>query len=162
LEEAKDPQLPAIEPGDKALIRYRVIAEKDVVDASKEPFWVKVGTGEFMPAVERALIGHRPGEIVAVWVPPEEHYGAYDPKKLQVVPAERIPEGANPGTVIKLQDEYGVVHPAILKKVEEGLAVVDFNHPLAGKPLRFEVEILDLQKENQPTSEESESRRAEG
>ncbi len=155
LEEVKDPQLPTIEPEDKALIRYRVIAEKNVVDASKEPFWVKIGSGEFMPAVEKALVGHRPGELVVIWVPPEEHYGPYDPKKLQVVPAERVPEGASPGSVIKLQDEYGVVHPAVLKKVEEGLAVVDFNHPLAGKTLRFEVEILDLKKRKKEGEQES-------
>ncbi len=159
LEEVKNTEMPAIEPGDKALIRYRVIAEKDVVDASKEPFWVRIGSGEFMPAVERALVGHRPGELVEVWVPPEEHYGPYDPKKLQLVPSERIPEGTSPGSIVKLQDEYGVVHPGILKKVEEGLAVVDFNHPLAGKTLRFQVEILDLEKKE--AEERSESGRAE-
>ncbi len=147
MEGVKEPQGPAIETGDRALIRYRVIADKDVVDASQEPFWIKVGRGEFMPAVERALIGHKAGELVAVWVPPEEHYGPYDPKKIQLIPSEKIPRGTNPGAVIKIQDEYGVVHPAVLKKVDEGLAVVDLNHPLAGKTLRFEVEILDVQKE---------------
>lgn len=156
MEGEKTSQTPSIEPGDEVLIRYRVLAGKEVVDAANEPLSIKVGEGKFMPAVERALIGHRPGEVLAVMVPPEEHYGRYDPKKLQVVPLERIPQGVSPGTVIKLQDEYGVVHPAVLKKVEEGLAVVDFNHPLAGKVLTFEVEILDLKKKNKAPQENPE------
>jgi len=154
LDEIKEVQGPAIELGDQVLIRYRVIAGNDVVDVSKDAFWLEVGSGKFMPAVERALVGHKPGEVVAVLVPPEEHYGPYDPKKIQVIPSERVPQGATPGAVIKLQDEYGVVHPAVLKKVEEGLAVVDFNHPLAGKTLRFEVEILDLKKASQGQNQE--------
>ncbi|WP_022853301.1 FKBP-type peptidyl-prolyl cis-trans isomerase [Thermodesulfatator atlanticus] len=137
---------PVIEPGDEILIRYQVFADKDVVDASSKPIKIKVGTGKFMPVVEEALIGRSPGEHVTIWVAPEEHYGKYDPKKLQLVPAEKIPEGLSPGAIVKIQDEYGVIHPAILKKVEEGLAVVDFNHPLAGKHLRFEVDILEVKK----------------
>ena len=155
---------PIIEEGDRVLIRYRVSTEKEVVDSAKEPVWIEVGTGNFMPAVEKAQIGHRPGEVVAVLVPPQEHYGPYDPKKLQLVPVEKVPQGVNPGAVIKLQDEYGVVHPAVLKKVEEGLAVVDFNHPLAGKTLRFDVEIIDVQKRPQPEKEQEPTRegRSEG
>ncbi|WP_068540548.1 FKBP-type peptidyl-prolyl cis-trans isomerase [Thermodesulfatator autotrophicus] len=148
-----------IEPGDEILVNYRVLADKEVVDSSKEPIVLKVGEGKFMPAVEEALVGHRTGERVIVLVSPEEHYGKYDPKKLQIIPAEKLPEGINPGSLVKIQDEYGVVHPAILKKVEEGLAVVDFNHPLAGKTLRFEVDILGIKKRDSDAQGQEEARR---
>ncbi|AEH44084.1 peptidylprolyl isomerase FKBP-type [Thermodesulfatator indicus DSM 15286] len=147
-----------IEPGDEILIRYRVLANKEVVDTSQEPIVLRVGEGKFMPIVENALVGHKTGERVIVLVSPEEHYGKYDPKKIQVVPSEKIPEGTNPGSIVKIQDEYGVVHPAILKKVEEGLAVVDFNHPLAGKTLRFEVDILGIKKKDSSSEDQEEAR----
>ncbi len=135
---------PKIQPGDLVTVRYRVLAGKDVVDASEGPVTFEVGSGRFLPPVEKALEGHQPGDRLIVLVPPEEHYGRYDPKKLQLIAAEKLPPNANPGEVVKVQDELGVVHPAILRRRDEEVALVDLNHPLAGKILRFEIEILDV------------------
>lgn len=144
-----------IAQGDEVTIRYRVHAGKELVDASSEPITFKIGSGEFFPFVEESLIGRSPGEHVVVFVPPEKHYGRYDPKKLQIMPVEKIPPQAHPGEVIKVQDELGIVHPAILRKKDPWIALVDLNHPFAGKVLRFEVDILDVKpgpdpKETQP------------
>lgn len=136
-----------IAPGDKVTIHYRVFAGKEMVDASSKPVSFKVGSGEFFPFVEKALIGHRPGEKIIVFVPPEEHYGPYDPKKLQIIPVEKLPSHVHPGEIVKVQDEIGVVHPAILRKKDPWIALVDLNHPFAGKVLRFEVEIIEVEPE---------------
>ncbi|NPB08912.1 MAG: hypothetical protein GXO17_01035 [Thermodesulfobacteria bacterium] len=133
-----------IRPGDLVTVRYRVFAGKEVVDASEEPFTFEVGSGRFLPPVEKALIGHQPGERIVVFVPPEEHYGPYDPKKLQLIAVEKLPPNVNPGDVVRVQDEMGIVHPAVLRRRDEEVAWVDLNHPLAGKLLRFEIEILDV------------------
>ncbi len=147
-----------IAPGDMVTIRYRVFAGQEMVDASQKPFSFKVGTGEFFPVVEKALLGHKPGDKIVVLVPPEEHYGLYDPKKLQLIPAEKLPPNANPGEVIKVQDDLGVVHPAILRRRDTDVALVDLNHPLAGKLLRFEIEILDVKPLGHSAQEEAQEK----
>ncbi len=145
---------PKIQPGDLVTIRYRVLAGKDVVDASEQPITFEIGSGRFLPAVEKALEGHQPGDRIIVLVPPEEHYGPYDPKKLQLVAVEKIPPNANPGEVVRVQDELGVIHPAILRRRDEEVALVDFNHPLAGKLLRFEIEILEVKPKGEASQKD--------
>lgn len=145
-----------IQPGSRVVFHYRVFADQQMIDSSSKPVSVVIGEGKFFKAVEEALIGHRPGERVIVLLPPEEHYGPYDPKKLQVVPAERLPAETNPGQVIHLQDEMGILHPAIVRRIDPEMALVDFNHPFAGKLLRFEVEILDVKPPEGTQVEKSE------
>ncbi len=135
-----------IELRDRVLLNYRVFADEALIDVSKEPVWIVVSEGRFLKPVEEALLGRRQGEKVVVLVPPEEHYGKYDPKKLKLVPAERFPPTVKPGDTVFLQDDYGIPHPARVRKRDYGTVLVDFNHPLAGKVLRFEVEILRVEK----------------
>ncbi|RUM87651.1 MAG: hypothetical protein DSZ24_05685 [Thermodesulfatator sp.] len=135
-----------IGPGDRVSFRYRVLAEGGLVDASEQPVTIRVGEGRFPPSVEKALLGRREGDILSVWVPPGEHYGWYDPRKVQFIPVEKIPPQARPGETVFVQDELGVLHPARLARRDLRVAVVDFNHPLAGKPLRFDLEILRVEK----------------
>ncbi len=137
-----------IAPGDLVVIRYTVLTDTGVIDLSKEPVSLRVGEGRFFRPVEEGLIGRKEGEKVVIVVPPEEHYGRYDPKKVEVIPAEKIPPQARPGDTVFVQDELGVLHPAKLRRRDARLAVIDRNHPLAGKYLRFEVEILRVEKPN--------------
>ncbi|QJA06878.1 hypothetical protein FVE67_08780 [Thermosulfurimonas marina] len=139
-----------IGPGDRVSFRYRVLAEGGLVDASEEPVTIIVGEGRFPPSVEKALLGHTEGEVLSVWVPPDEHYGWYDPRKIQFLPVEKIPPQARPGETIFVPDELGVLHPARLARRDSRVAVVDLNHPLAGKPLRFDLEILKVEKISEP------------
>jgi len=154
---------PEIEKGDRVTFKYQVFSEASLVDASERPVTIVVGEGRFPPSVETALIGKKEGERVSVWVPPEEHYGRYDPKKVRLIPVEKLPREARPGETVFVQDELGVLHPARLARKDPRVAVVDLNHPLAGKYLRFDLEIVKVEK---PVPEEiegepSQERRAE-
>jgi len=133
-----------IQPGSRVTFSYRVWAGQEVVDASAKPVTIVVGEGKFFPEVEKALLGHEAGERLVVMVPPDKHYGPYDPKKLNFISVERLPREIAPGQVIRLPDEFGVPHPAVVRRIDQEVALVDFNHPLAGKPLRFELEILEV------------------
>lgn len=133
-----------IQPGSKVVFNYRVIAGQEVVDSSSRPATIEIGRGQFFPVVEEALLGHEAGERLVVLVPPEKHYGPYDPKKIHFIPTERLPREISPGQVVRVPDDFGVPHPAIVRRVDPEVALVDFNHPLAGKPLRFEIEILEV------------------
>lgn len=135
-----------IERNDKVTFRYQVFSDSELIDTSSGPVTVVVGEGRFFRPVEEGLLGKEEGERVIVWVPPEEHYGRYDPKKIKLIPAEKLPPQARVGETVLIQDEFGVLHPAKLRRRDDSLAVVDLNHPLAGKYLRFEVEILKIEK----------------
>ncbi|HFC98200.1 MAG TPA: hypothetical protein ENJ40_07075 [Thermosulfurimonas dismutans] len=138
----------AIEKGDRVTFRYQVFAEGGLVDASEKPVHIRVGEGRFPPSVERAFLGREKGARFSVWVPPEEHYGRYDPKKVRFLPSEKIPSQVRIGETVLVQDEFGVLHPARLARRDRNIAVVDLNHPLAGKYLRFDIEILEVEKED--------------
>ncbi len=133
-----------IQPGSRVTFAYRVWAGQEVVDASEKPITIVVGQGKFFPEVEKALLGHEAGQHLMVMVPPDKHYGRYDPKKLNFISVERLPKEVSPGQVVRLPDEFGVPHPAVVRRLDREVALVDFNHPLAGKPLRFEIEILEV------------------
>ncbi len=136
-----------IEKGDRVTLRYQVYSEASLVDSSPNPITIVIGEGRFLKPVEEALVGKEEGEKVTVWVAPEDHHGRYDPKKLKLIPAEKLPPQARVGETVLVQDEWGVLHPAKLRRRDASLAVVDLNHPLAGKYLRFEIEILKVERE---------------
>ncbi len=151
-----------IAPGDRVTFRYQVLSEAGVVDASEKPVTIVVGEGRFPPSVEKGLLGKEEGEKISVLVPPEEHYGRYDPRKVQLIPSEKLPPQARPGETVFVQDDFGVLHPARLARRDAFLAVVDLNHPLAGKYLRFDLEILKVEKDEPGASSPgSEERRTE-
>ena len=139
-----------IKKGDQVTFRYQVFSEEGLVDTSEKPVTIVVGEGRFPPSVEAALLGKEKGTHISVWVPPEEHYGRYDPKKIRFLPSEKIPLQTRPGETIFLQDEFGVLYPARLVRKDKIIAVVDSNHPLAGKYLRFDLEILEVESKEIP------------
>ncbi|WP_456432703.1 FKBP-type peptidyl-prolyl cis-trans isomerase [Thermosulfuriphilus sp.] len=145
---------PTVNRGVRVVISYRVWASGKVVDASSQPVTFICGQGKFMPYVEEALIGAKVGERRRITVPPEHHYGRYDPSKLIAVSRERLPGGVAPGEVVRLADEYWVIRPALVRQLADNYAVVDFNHPLAGKDLQFEVEILEVSYDEAPAPSE--------
>ncbi len=137
-----------IQAGSKVVLYYRVIADQKVVDTSSKPVTIIVGEGKFLKALEDALIGHEIGERVVIMLSPEKHYGLYDPKKIQFIPRQHLPNKARVGQVIRLPDKMGILHSAVIRRIDPEMGVVDFNHPLAGKVLRFEVEILEIDPPN--------------
>ena len=108
------------------------------------PATLVLGSGELAPALEHCLIGidgTRPHTFV---LDPEQAFGPYRAELLKRVPEEAFPEGAapEPGHVIEFAGPQGERLAGLIKEIGAGGALVDFNHPLAGRPIRFEVEIL--------------------
>lgn len=102
------------------------------------------GNGDFPRPVEEGIVGLKPGEIKIIPVPPQYTYGLYNPKQVVLVAAERIYEEIAVGKMVKAPDEFGLKRPALIKKFWEGVVLLDFNHPLAGQTLLFEVKIRDI------------------
>lgn len=113
------------------------------------PLTVKLGNQELPPSVESALVGKTKGERVAVRVPPEEGYGVRHKMLLQTVSRKSLGDqiAPRPGMILSLKvakdgEEHQV--PATVMKVEDETVDVDYNHPLAGHHLTYELRILDV------------------
>lgn len=106
------------------------------------PATLVLGSGELAPALERCLVGVESGAAHVFTLAPEQAFGGYRGELLKRVPMTAFPDGVEAGQVVEFSAPDGPSHAGVVKAVEAGQALVDFNHPLAGRAIRFEVEIL--------------------
>lgn len=99
------------------------------------------GRHEIFPALEREVVGMRPGEEKSVRLSPEEGFGPHDDEKKLNIPKTLLPLGAKKGDI--LQNDVGDL--ATVADLSDTNAILDYNHPLAGKPLVVEVKILKVE-----------------
>ena len=98
------------------------------------------GRHQLPPALERVVTGMKTGEVKKIELSAEEGFGPYDPKKKKTVPKNDLPAGIQEGDV--LEDRAG--REATVTQLSERSAVMDYNHPLAGKPLHVKITILQV------------------
>jgi len=103
------------------------------------------GYYNLIPGLEKALEGTRAGERRSVVVEPADAYGEHDPDRYVTVPLESVPgsEDLKPGTTVMADTGRGPV-PLTVSEINEESVVFDANHPLAGKRLHFDVEVVDV------------------
>ena len=99
------------------------------------------GQHQLLPALERVVTGMTTGEEKKVELSAEEGFGPYDAKKKKTVPRVDLPASTKEGDVLK--DREG--KQATVRQLSDNSAVIDYNHPLAGKPLRVKIRILRVE-----------------
>ncbi len=104
----------------------------------------EIGSGQIIPGFESALIGKNVGDKVTVNITPEQAYGEVMNELIVQVPMDRLPENIEQGQVLQATLENGEVSNVVVVEVNEGHAVIDGNHPLAGKDLIFDIEVVSL------------------
>jgi len=110
------------------------------------PMQIVIGGGEFFPLVEEALIGMAPGEKKTVVVPSDDAFGEYDETRLFTVPLTDLPEDfdAEEGDELILSgDDDEEIGVCVVEKTDSEITF-DANHPLAGKDLTFELELVSI------------------
>lgn len=111
----------------------------------KDPISYTHGENQIIPGLEKALAGMEVNEEKSVRVEPEEAYGPVDPTSFKEVPKKDIPSAAlQVGTPLNARAPSGedvVIH---VHEVKNESVVLDFNHPLAGKVLKFDIKVLDV------------------
>lgn len=119
--------------------------EGELIDSSQEPLVYLQGYGHIIPGLEKGLEGTEPGERRSVVVEAAEAYGETDPALIITIPSDTVPEGValTPGMVVVGDTPSGPVQLTVVEIRDDGV-VVDGNHPLAGKRLHFEVEVVDV------------------
>lgn len=119
----------------------------DVVDSTfeKQPATFKVGDGNLLPGFESVLFGLRAGDKRVLAIEPEQGFGQPNPQNVQVMPRGQFKEmELSEGLLIIFNDAANAELPGVVKIIDDSHVTIDFNHPLAGKPLSFEVEILSV------------------
>lgn len=131
------------------------------VDQSEpdDPLVYLHGIGEIVPGLEDALEGLEAGQTTQVVVAPEEGYGERDPAAVQEVDSSAFEGPVKAGDTMVATDEDGDEMLVTIVKVEGDKVTIDLNHPLAGKPLHFEVTVREVRA---ATAEELEHGHAHG
>ncbi|WP_205519726.1 FKBP-type peptidyl-prolyl cis-trans isomerase [Pyxidicoccus caerfyrddinensis] len=139
------------------------LGDGKAVDESEpgEPLVYLQGHEEIVPGLEKVLEGKTKGDTLQVTVTPDEGYGDYDPDGLEEVPRTEFPDGLGlvAGGVLSATDPDGDEVDFFIKEVKGDTILVDFNHPLAGKTLHFDVTVRDVRT---ATAEELEHGHAHG
>ncbi len=121
----------------------------EIIDSSEsdEPLEYLHGYGQIIPGLEKALVGLTVGDSKKVVVPPAEAYGEVDLDAFEIVPRSMFPDDfeLEEGLSLSLRDaETNELMDASIAEIRENEVMLDFNHPLAGETLYFEISIPAL------------------
>jgi FKBP-type peptidyl-prolyl cis-trans isomerase SlyD len=141
-----------IQAGSLVAFDYTLTDETgNVIDSSqgKEPMHYVHGKGQIIPGLEKELTGMSVGAEKKVTVKPEDGYGPVKPEAFQEIPKDKLPpEALKVGTVLTAHGPNGQSVPVRVHEVKENTVVIDFNHPLAGKTLLFDVKVTEVKPAN--------------
>lgn len=143
-----------VEPGSFLTLHYRLAGPQgDVINTfGGKPATLSIGNGELAPAVEQRMIGLAEGARATFEIPAGEAFGQRNPDMIQWLGRKDLDELGDPheqyqvGEVVQLPTPDGAGHFAgVVQAVrEDGALRLDFNHPLAGQPVTFEVQVIGV------------------
>lgn len=144
----------SVSEGRQVSIEYTLkLEDLSVVDSNvgAAPLTYVHGSHQIIPGLEKSLTGMKVGDKKEVTVIPEEGYGPVDSKALQEISKEQVPlDFIKIGSNLQGRDNDGNVFTARVTEIKDKTVVLDFNHPLAGKTLHFEVRVLNILEVPQP------------
>ncbi|WP_416899928.1 MAG: FKBP-type peptidyl-prolyl cis-trans isomerase [Minwuia sp.] len=135
--------------GDTVLVHYEGrLDDGSQFDSSqgREPLEITLGEGRVIPGFETAVEGMEVGEKKTVTLPADEAYGAHNPELIHKVAREQVPESIDLQVGMELQAMDQNQNPIRFSVMEfdDNVVVLDANHPLAGKELTFDLELVEL------------------
>jgi len=148
-----------IQPDSLVTLHYRVAmpavggdeaAEEELVSTfGSTPATLQMGNGELAPTLEKCVIGTAVGERRTFLLEPDQAFGKHNPQLLQRMPRTEIPASIGPNApelhaTIEFSAPSGQKFTGIVREMDAEAVLVDFNHPLAGRNVRFEVHIIGV------------------
>ena len=115
--------------------------EIDNTRSRSEPVSLTIGDGNLLEGFEKALLGLRAGDRRTVHLPPEDAFGQWNADNVQTFDTVKFGERPVLDQVIEFEDKAKTTLAGVVKSVNDDVTEVDFNHPLAGRNVVFEVEI---------------------
>ncbi len=139
----------AAEAGNKVKVHYTgTLDDGEVFDSSREaqPLEFEIGAGQVIPGFDQAIQGMEVGESKKVRIPEADAYGAYNPEMVFTTDHSQFEEGVTPqvGQQFQAQTPDGQPMLLVVKEVSEDGIVMDANHPMAGKDLNFDLELVEI------------------
>lgn len=142
---------PPIADGMVVTVDYTLTLDNgEVADTTrgKMPLRFLAGSGQLLPAFETALLGLAAGDETRISLSAGDGYGEYDEEAFEEVPIDQFPSDheIEPGMAIGVQDSSGEIYEAYVEEVRGDVVVLNYNHPLAGEALHFQVKVLDVRQ----------------
>ena len=137
-----------IREGSQVALEYTLSDEAGTVIESnkgKQPMSYIHGKSQIIPGLEKELSGMKVGEEKKIQVKPEDGYGPVNPDAFQEIPKDKLPpEALKVGTMLMAQGPQGQGIPVRVHEIKDTTVIMDFNHPMAGKTLSFDVKISEI------------------
>lgn len=135
--------------GDTVKIQYTGrLDDNSVFDTSvdRDPIQLTIGQGRTIPALEEAVIGMETGETKTVEISAEQGYGSYQKELVHTVSRKVLPADMEPkiGQRLKATSADGRAFSVTIRDISEKTVTMDANHPLAGKDLKFDIELIAI------------------
>lgn len=143
--------MPRAQEGDLVKVVYQgTLEDGSVFDSSDEdePLMFVLGEDSVLPGFEKAILGMEIGERKTVRVPPEEGFGIHQERLVDEFSLDSLPEGLELkiGAQLEVTAEDGSRFQVVVTDLHGGRATLDANHPLAGRPLIFHIELLAIDR----------------
>lgn len=144
-----------IEQGAKVALHFEVLTQSGaVIDSTfdrNEPVKLTVGDGSLLEGFEKVLIGLKAGDIRTAHLSPQEAFGEYNPQNIQTfLPAEfALTDSPEVGMMVEFSDKGKNAVIGVISQIDSDTITVDFNHPLAGQPILFKVQIFKVTPKGQ-------------
>lgn len=148
---------PIVRESSYLTLHYRIVVESGMGEGSVfidtfdgRPGTLQLGVGQWAPGMEQAMLGREEGDCFSLSLAPEQAYGDRNPELVQLVGhamlREHAGEDANfePGDMVSFTAPNGGQYSGIFKELTKDGALFDFNHPLAGRALRVDVDLLGV------------------
>lgn len=137
--------------GDTVTITFQgTLDDGSIFDASgdDDPLCFVVGENEVLPGLELAVLGMQVGDRKTVLVPPEQGYGLRQERLVDVVAIDALPKGLEliVGTKLEVTAEDGTLFQMIIVNRDEKTVTLDANHPLAGRQLILQIEVVTIDR----------------
>jgi FKBP-type peptidyl-prolyl cis-trans isomerase 2 len=139
-----------VKTGDTVHVHYTgTLLDGTTFDSSqgRDPLQFQVGSGQIIPGLDVAIPGMKVGDKKVVKIGADDAYGQVNPDMRQSVPREGIPADIplEPGTQLQMQTPDGQAMPVTVIEADAASVTLDANHPLAGKDLQFDIELVRIE-----------------
>jgi len=137
-----------VETGKVVAVHYTgKLSDGEMFDTSegRDPLKFQVGSGQIITGFEQAIMGKNIGEKVTVTIPADDAYGQIREDLIVSVPKSQMPGDVQVGQPLQAQGDNGQTINVIVKEVSEENVMIDGNHPLAGKELVFDIEVVEIE-----------------
>jgi FKBP-type peptidyl-prolyl cis-trans isomerase SlpA len=137
-------------PGTKVTLHFSLkLVNGNVIDSNfeRDPATFTVGDGSLLVGFEKAIFGLQEGDRESFVIKPEEGFGQRNPNNIQEIPRTQFDEDIelSEGLMLSFADAQKTELPGVVQRFDDETVIVDFNHPLAGRDIVFDVAILRIE-----------------